>query len=127
MVCDFPDQVILSHCLVTTLAQTFDAPRHTYATLLGALSFIMITQVSSTLVLGTKYLFAIFFFSATAGVAHTGIIVLLHGSTGLSHDCARANQRICLQMHSFDVCCVVGGGMRAGFAPLGAAYSSILV
>ena len=103
MVCDFPDQVILSHCLVTTLAHTFDAPRHTYATLLGALSFIMITQVSSTLVLGTKYLFAIFFFSATAGVAHTGIIVLLHGSTGLSHDCARANQRICLQMHSFDV------------------------
>ena len=103
MVCDFPDLVTLSQCPVAPLAQTFDAPRHTYATLLGALSFIMITQVSSTLVLGTKYLFAIFFFSATVRVALTGIIVLLHGSTGLSHDCARANQRICLKMHSFDV------------------------
>ena len=103
MVCDFPDLVILWHCLVTPLAQTFDAPRHTYATLLGALSFIRITQVSATLVLGTKCLFAIFFFSATVCVAHTGIIALLHGSTGLSHDCAKANQRICLQMHSFDV------------------------
>ena len=103
MVGDFPDLVILSQCLVAPLTQTFDAPRHTYATFLGATSFILITQVSATLVLGTKYLFAIFFFSATVGVEHTGIIVILHGSTGLSHDCARANQRICLQMHSFDV------------------------
>ena len=103
MVCDFPDQVILSHCLVTPLAQTFDAPRLIYTTLLGASSFIMITQVSTALVLGTKFMFAIFFFSATAGEENTGIIVLLHGSTGLSHDCARSNQQICLQMHSFGV------------------------
>ena len=103
MVCDFPDQIILSHCLVVPLTQTFDAPYHPYATFLGATSFTMITQVSATLVLGTKYLFAIFFFSATVRVEHTGIIVILHGSTGLSHDWARANQRICLQMHSFDV------------------------
>ena len=103
MLGDFPDLVILSQCLVAPFAQNFDAPRHTHTTLLGALSFIMITQVSATLVLGTKCLFAIFFFSATVRVEHTGIIVILHGSIGLSHDWARANQRICLQMHSFDV------------------------
>ena len=91
VVCAFRGLIISSRCLMLPLTQTFDAVYHVYATLLDTASSTMNTQVSATLISGTKNLLAIFFFSVTPIVAHTCLIVLLHGSTRLSHDNTRTD------------------------------------